>query len=371
MMKLLTAHSLTVTDTFQPESMALNLAERQSTATVTVGPSAPTISVGDWVQDCTNPGAGIVWRVKTVDTNFGTDTRTLQLEHLIMALKDRIMFGEIKPSTMGGGTTCTAQQAITYILSNQSDWTLGTFSYSSVSNPYSFNGDDLYSAMDTVSSSLEDCWWSYDFSSYDFSSYPFTINITARSETVGTELRLSRNIQSARHVVDRTRMYTRLYPIGKNNLHIDGNYVSRNENLYGIICKTETDQSKATKAELLRWANERIANHCEPAVTVTVQAIDLSEATGETLDALTLGAVCRMPIPGLPNPIQETITKIAWSNKIAEPTRATVTLANIQEDVASIVNQLIKSGGGGGRASAKNAEEDHAWFVDTTDHVVN
>ena len=366
MMKLLVTNSLTVRDTFQPESMALNLSERQSTATVTVGPAAPEIAVGDWVQDDTNPGKGIVWRVKTVDTQYDTNTRTIQLEHMIMFLKDRLMFGEVTPSTMGGGDSCTARQAVEYILGRQSVWTLGLFAYGSVSNPYNFNGDSLYAALETVSASLDDCWWSYNFS-----SFPFTLNITVRTATVGTELRLSRNLQSAKHTVDRSRMYTRLYPIGKNNLHIDGDYVSRNENLYGIICKTETDQSKATKAELLRWANERIKNHCEPAVTVTAQAVDLSEATGETLDHLMLGGMCVMPIPGLPTPISETITKISWPNKISEPSRATVTLANVQEDVASIVNNLIKngSGGGGGRAAAKNAEEDHAWFVDTTDHV--
>ena len=366
MMKLLVTNSLTVRDTFQPESMALNLSERQSTATVTVGPAAPEIAVGDWVQDDTDPGKGIVWRVKTVDTQYDTNTRTIQLEHMIMFLKDRLMFSEVKPSTMGGGDSCTARQAVEYILGRQSVWTLGLFAYGSVSNPYNFNGDSLYAALETVSASLDDCWWSYNFS-----SYPFVLNITVRTETVGTELRLSRNLQTAKHSIDRSKMYTRFYPIGKNNLHIDGDYVSRNENLYGIICKTETDQSKDSKQELLRWANERIKNHCEPAVTITAQAIDLREATGETLDHLMLGAVCRMPIPGLPSPIQETITKINWPNKIVEPARATVTMANVQEDVASIVNNMIKSGsgGGGGRAAAKNAEEDHAWFVDTTDHV--
>ena len=115
MMKLLTAYSLTVRDTFQPESMALNLSERQSTATVTVGPAAPEIAVGDWIQDDTDPGKGIVWRVKTVDTQYDTNTRTIQLEHMIMFLKDRLMFGEVTPSTMGGGDSCTARQAVEYI----------------------------------------------------------------------------------------------------------------------------------------------------------------------------------------------------------------------------------------------------------------
>lgn len=365
MISILETGSLNVTGAFLPESMSLNLSERQSTATLTVGPSAPEISVGDWLRDETDPGKGIVWRVRSVDTQYETETRTIQLEHLINSLRDNLMFGEVKPTDMGGTSAgCTALQAVTYILNRQNHWQIGTFDYSSVSNPYSFNGDDLFSALETVSSSLQDCWWSYSFA-----SYPFTLRIMQKAGTVGTELRLSRNIQTAKHTVDRNRMYTRLYPIGKNNLHIDGDYVSMNEGLYGVISKTETDQSKSTKAELQRWATERIQNHCEPYVTVTVQALDLSDATGETLDRITLGAVCRMPIPGLPAPIQETITRISWPNKIAEPRRATVTLANAREDVASIINNLIKSGGGGGRAGAKNAEEDHAWFVDTTDHV--
>lgn len=365
MIALLNGHSLTKKEQFVPESMSLNLAERASTATLTVGPSAPEIAVGDWMQDETEPGAGIVWRVKSVDTQQETETRTVQLEHLINSLRDQLMFGEVKPQDMGGTAAgCTARQAVEYILARQSDWTLGSFGYDAVSNPYNFNGDDLFSALETVSSSLESCWWSYDFS-----SYPFTISITNRATTVSTELRMSRNIQTARISIDKSRMYTRIYPIGKNNLHIDGNYISRNEETYGIISKTETDQSKATKAELYRWAEERLKNHCEPSVTVTVSALDLSDATGESLDHIVLGALCRLPLPGYDVIIEEIVSKISYQDKLAEPDRATVTMANIPEDVASIINNLIKSGGGGGRAAAKNAEEDHAWFIDTTDHV--
>ena len=365
MIALLNGHSLTKKERFVPESQPLNLAERASTTTLTVGPSAPEIGVGDWLQDETEPGAGIVWRVKSVDTQQETETRTIQLEHLINSLRDQLMFGEVKPQDMGGTAAgCTARQAVEYILARQSDWTLGSFDYGSVSNPYNFNGDDLFSALETVSSSLDGCWWSYDFS-----SYPFTINITHRASTVSTELRMSRNIQTARISIDRSRMYTRIYPIGKNNLHIDGNYISRNDDIYGVISKTETDQSKATKAELYRWAAERLANHCEPTVTVTVSALDLSDATGESLDHIVLGALCRLPLPGYDVIIEEIVSKISYPDKLAEPDRATVTMANIPEDVASIINNLIKSGGGGGRAAAKNAEEDHAWFVDTTDHV--
>ena len=47
----------------------------------------------------------------------------------------------------------------------------------------------------------------------------------------------------------------------------------------------------------------------------------------------------------------------------------TVTLCNTRQDIASIITQQAAGGGGGARAAAKEAEEDHAWFVDTTSHV--
>ena len=366
MMTLLEKHSLNPVAQFEPESQPLNLAERASTTTITVGPAAPEISVGDWIRDDTEPGEGIVWRVKTVDEQFDTETRTFQLEHIINTLRKVHMFGEVKPADMAGtpgATTCTATQAIEYILSKQSDWVLGICSYD-VSNPYNFNGDYLFDALETVSSSLADCWWYYDMS-----SYPFTINIVERESAVSVEMRMRRNISKAKRTVDESRMYTRIYPTGKNNLHIDGDYISKNENIYGRIDKPVTDQSKATKAELYRWAEELLNRHCEPSMTVTVSALDLSKGTGESLDHIVLGAKCRMPLPKYNVLIQEIITKISYADKIKDSTSATVTMANIREDVASIINQLIKSGGASGRASAKQAEEDHAWIDDTTDHV--
>ena len=104
-------------------------------------------------------------------------------------------------------------------------------------------------------------------------------------------------------------------------------------------------------------------------MTVTVSALDLSKGTGESLDHIVLGAMCRMPLPKKNILIEEIITKINYPDKIKEPDKATVTMANVREDVASIINQLIKSGGASGKTHAKQGEEDHAWIDDTTDHV--
>ena len=369
MIRILNGHNLQEAGRFSPETMPLTLCERQSQATVTIGPEVPEIAVGAWLQDMEEPGEGIVWRVKTVEKQPLLGSRTLQMEHLINTLKDEIMFGEVTPKTITGNNSavnCTAGEAIAYILGRQGIWTLGSIdsAYSGVSNPYSFNGENLFAALEGVTASLQDACWEYSFD-----SYPFTISIRKLTEDVDSEMRASRNIQTLRYTVDRSRMYTRFYPIGKNNLHIDGDYVSRNEGIYGTIGKVETDQSKATKAELLRWANERIARHCEPSVTVTIAGLEMSEATGEPLDQFRVNYKCRVPLPDYGTTITEKVTKLQWADKIKEPEKVTVTLANLLEDVASIINSQNAKSGGGGRAAAKNAEEDHAWFVDTTDHV--
>ena len=374
MIALLKQNSLTALKRFTAEKFALNLSERSSTATITVGPEAPEIAVNDWLKDESGPGAGIVWRVKSVATDYATDTRTISCEHMAATLKDAILFGEVTPAMIANkkkATTCTAKDAVTYILKQSAQWTIGTFGFDK-SAPYNFNGDSLFDALETVSSSLLNAWWSYDFS-----KYPFKLNINPKSTAVACEMRMDRNIASLKRTIDRTRMFTRFYPIGKNDMHLSlkvsgktfTNYVEKNADVYGAVAKVETDTDKDTQQKLYDWAVERLNNHCEPAVTISISGLDLSAATGEALDKLTLGTVCRVPLPEYGTTITEPITQLSWGDKIADPESVSVTLANVVEDVATIVNQLSKSAGSGGRKNAKDQKEDHAWIEDTDDHV--
>ena len=368
-MILLNGHSLGRKDWFRVETMALNLEERNSTATITIGPEAPEIAINDWLQDDTEPGTGIVWRVRTVTKNVETRTRTIQLEHINQLLKDRILFGEIKPDTITGNSsaeTCTAWEAADYIMRRQTEWRLGQIE-GSRSAPYNFNGDTLFTALETVTGSLPDMQWEYDLR-----SMPFTLNIVRHPTGFQSEMRMRRNISTMRIQIDKTRMYTRLYPIGKNNLHISGDYVSKNERVWGRVDKVLTDQTRESEEDLLGWAQDNLNRHCEPLVTVTITGLELSASTGEPLDHIVVGRRCRVPIPKYGIWMTERVTKMSWADKVKEPEKVTVTLANQLEDVASIINQQntsTASSSASGRRGAKQAEEDHAWFVDTTGHV--
>ena len=367
-MILLRGHTLQAKNWFRVERMPLNLEERNSTATITVGPDAPEININDWLKDDTEPGKGIIWRVKSVQNQVDTKTRTISIEHIIQSLKDQVIFGSVEPKNITGNnssTTCTARQAITYALGKQSEtiWQLGTLR-DNPSNPYSFNGDTIFAALETVTSSIDGAQWEYDLT-----SLPFTLNIVRQPSGFQSEMRMRRNITTLNIQIDRTRMYTRHYPIGKNNLHISGDYVSKNERTWGVVAKVETDQSQDTEAKLRAWSLDRLIRHCEPLVTVTIGGIELSEDTGEALDHIVIGRNCRLPLPEYGTTMTERVTKMSWADKIKEPKKVTVTLANLVEDVASIVNSLSSSSSKGGRSSAKKNEEDHAWFVDTTTHV--
>ena len=375
-MILLSGHSLTMARKIDVETQSLVLKERQSTSSFTTA-DMTDITINSWLQDETAPGSGIVWRVKSIQQAFTINTPTVQLEHAINTLRDRILFGEITPATIAGSgaTTCTAKAAIKYILDQQSDWVLDetTFAYGSVSNPYKFDGDSLYDALEMVTKSLQDAWWSYDFS-----TYPFKLNITQKQSGVACEMREGRNINTISKTIDRSGMYTRFYPIGKDDLHISGNYVSRNENTYGIISKVEVDSSLGTTAELTAWANERLDKHAQPVVTVTVDGMNLAGATGESLDNLTLGRLCRIPLPEFNTTIEERIIELNYRDKKNQPEVVRITLGNQRDDITHIIANEIKSGGGqsgagrgggGGRGGVRQAKEDHAWFEDTDEHV--
>ena len=360
-MILLSGHSLTPDKIIPDEALSLTLKERDSTASWE--PAAiDGITVNSWLQGRGGPGDGIVWRIRSIREAYGSDKRTIELEHVISTLKDRILFGEITPETItgtDGATSCTAKQAIQYILSQQSDWELGTFSnaYVNVSGPYKFDGDNLFDAIKKVTDTLDNVQWGYTLT-----AYPFKLHIKTAESNAVSELRAGRNLKALSRTVDKSAMYTRFYPIGADDLHVTGDYVSKNESTYGVICKTEVDQTKGTEAELTAWANERLGKHAEPCVRIQAEGLELADATGVSMDRMKLGRVCRIPLPEYGTMLSEKIVELYYCDAVNDPENVRVTLSNEKEDVTSvaeIIASAIKNGSSGsaGRTSARTNGE--------------
>lgn len=370
-MILLTPHSLTQVRRVPVVSMGLVLKEVDTTASL-VPESMSGLNTESWLLDDTNPGKGIVYRVQSIKTDYGTNTPTIQLEHVIQCLGDQILFGEITAAMMGGGTTCTAKQAVQYILKRSSDWTLGKWETNNPSNAYKFDGDTLLDALQTVKRTLDDCRWTYDLT-----VYPFRLNFIKKATANPCELRPGRNLVTVSRTIEKNGMYTRFYPIGKNDLHIPGEYVQKNTGTYGVKEKAEVDTSRETVEDLRAWADQRLKVHAHPRVNVVADGLNLSAATGEDLDKLTVLRPCKIPLEEFATTIEEDIVELNYRDKVNEPENVRVTMANEQEDVLKILANEIKEGagpngsgrGGGGRGGARQAKEDNAWFEDTNEHV--
>ena len=110
-MILLSGHSLTAAQVVPVETMSLQLKERESTASMTPA-SMEGIGVDSWLKDDRDPGAGIVWRVRSIQQVYNTDTPTVQLEHVISSLKDRILFGEMTFTPMGNYLPYTHERLV-------------------------------------------------------------------------------------------------------------------------------------------------------------------------------------------------------------------------------------------------------------------
>ena len=324
-MILLSGHSLTQARKIPLESLSLRLSERESTASMTPV-SMDGIGTASWFLDETEPGKGIVWRVRSIQTAYATNTPTVQLEHVVSCLKDRILFGSFEASDISGGETATAEQAIRFILSRQSDWRLGRCEYNFAA-PYKFDGENLYDAIAKVTGTLDDSWWDLDTS-----TYPFVINIIRRPAGAACEMRPGRNLSAISRTIDTSGMYTRFYPIGADDLHIGTQFIGQNESAYGVREKVEVDQELTTEAELISWAREKLGKHAQPVINITAEGVELAAATGESLDKLTLGRICRVPLQEFGTIIEERITQLEYSDKIHNPEKVRITMSNARTD---------------------------------------
>lgn len=355
------------------ESMSLTLKDRDATAVLKTY-DLTGIQINSWLMDDTEPGKGIVWRVRSIEEGYGNRTHTVNLEHAINLLRDRIIWNEVTPADMinavekpkktSEAKTCSALTAITYVMGGQVDWLLDTtgWEYGNVTGAYNFDGDDLYTALETISDTLEDCEWLMDCS-----LYPFTLKIRRKLAGEACEVRAGRNLRTITKTVDRGGMYTRIFPVGKDDLQLGNGTreqayvedVSRPANVatYGVIEKTETNSSLDEDTTLHDWAMNRLHYNNEPTVTISVEAFELSKATDEPMDHFVLGRLCRVPLPEYGGEIiTARITEINFPDKKGQPEVCKLTLSNSQTDVTTLIAEAIKSTSSGARTATRTSK---------------
>ena len=190
--------------------------------------------------------------------------------------------------------------------------------------------------------------------SFDQSSFPWLLSIVRKPQEITAEGRLSRNLSSVRVQYDDSELCTRVYANGLENGYMDSDNVAT----YGLVEHSLTLSEDIEQAEAETIASRYLEKRDTPAVAIEIDAVDLSLATGEALDAFTISKRFRLALPAYGQTFEEDIIGIEYADVYGEPERVTLELANEIADINEKTRKAQKVaaalGGVSGVAAAQN-----------------
>ncbi len=298
-----------------------------STAELVTTCDPPEIGVRDMLELFDENGSAGVYRVAAVSEDLGR-TRTLTLEHGLCTLRDSVIPAQ--------GFTAGVRETLERLLDCQSTalWALGDVEApTDMTVIFATGYANLLDAVETLLSMLPE-GYALDF---DQSVTPWLLHLRKLSDGDACEGRLTRNLQSIRETVDGSRLCTRVYPFGAeiedsrvNLVPLSGSDHAESEAAatLGVISRTFENDLIFDVLTLNEVAQKYLERHALPEVTLTVHAMDLSAATGETIDAFRLGRMCRLCLPDQDLVLRQRIIAIDKPDVHGTPGLVTLTLSN-------------------------------------------
>ena len=298
-----------------------------STAEMVLPASSPWVSPRDLIELYDENGSLGVYRVKTMEIDV-QHTRTLKLEHSFATLQDGVIAAQgFMDSVSGTITRLLSQQPVPL-------WTLGDVEApADLTIIFATEYVNLLEALETLLGMLPE-GYALDF---DQTVTPWKLHLRRLSSLPFCEGRLSRNLHSVRYTQDGSRLCTRVYPFGAEveegrlNLmpllgvpYLESSHVEA----LGVISRTFNTDLVFDVPSLQSVAEEYLARHRLPEITVTVDGVDLSAATGESLDAFRLGRSCRLALPEDDLLLTHQIIAIHKPDVYGAPGQVTLTLSN-------------------------------------------
>lgn len=284
-----------------------------STAQMVLPEGACAAETGQFVEMYTSHGSAGVFRVQQAEQDYGGRV-TLALEHGLTTLGDGIMPGE-------GEQSGTARQLVSAILACQPKtmWVLGAVAVpDSLTLTWKNDNANLLESLCNLMDELP----GYRLT-FDQSVFPWVLNIAALSDADGCECRLSRNLSSLRVEEDRSELCTRLYVSGLAS-PMDADTIGA----LGVVTRYMDADPDIGAEELTKQGRAYLEAHKSPSISVTMDAVDWYEATGEPFDRFTLGKVCRVCLPDYGRTIRQRVIGLSWPDVYGQPDQVTVKLAS-------------------------------------------
>ncbi|MBQ9301295.1 MAG: phage tail protein [Clostridia bacterium] len=288
------------------------------------------LRVHDLVEIFGQNGSLGIFRVARIETTYRKQRR-IRLNHALDLLADAVLPGE---ETVSG----TAAQVISRVLSAQAEgldgaafWTVGT-----VEDEAEYSFENRYTNALQCLTDLARAREDYDFA-FDFSGFPWKLHFLRRDEAVLTEFRLSRNVERCQVALDDSELCTRLY-LSVNIVTADENGEKSEithevyndaaaQDVWGIVERT-AGVSAAEVPDRAEWARRYFARYAQPALQITVDGLELNRITGERLDEMRLGRLCRVALPDYNAVFSARILSVRYPDILRQPWRATVEMAN-------------------------------------------
>lgn len=310
-----------------PASLSLdeNLAPL-STAQMVLPEGACAAETGQLVELYTSHGSAGIFRVQQAEQDYGGRV-TLALEHGLTTLGDGIMPGE-------GEQSGTARQLVSAILACQPKtmWVLGAVAVpDSMTLTWKNDNANLLESLCSLMDELP----GYRLT-FDQSVFPWVLNIEALPDADGCECRLSRNLSSLRVEEDRSELCTRLYVSGLAS-PMDADTIGT----LGVVTRYMDADPDIGAEELTKQGLAFLEAHKSPAISVTMDAVDWYEATGEPFDRFTLGKVCRVCLPDYGRTIRQRVIGLSWPDVYGQPDQVTVKLASESTTAVDVMAGLI------------------------------
>lgn len=174
---------------------------------------------------------------------------------------------------------------------------------------------------------------------YDQTTTPWKINAYPVASENLAECRISRNASSPRMTIDESDLCTRVVAPQLDNGYMDADTI----NTWGIVERDLGVADDSDAAEVKKYAAEVLEARKNPAISVEIDAFELSDRTGDSIDRFEIGYRCRVAMADIGISVLETIETLYYGDLLASPDIVIITLANKPRDVskslASLANQ--------------------------------
>ncbi len=341
-------------------SVQLSIDGASSSASIRLE-TGTNVDIRAFVEMFTIQGSAGIFRTRSPQVGYGSNSTTIQLEHAINELGDFIITDTFeKEMTLENAL----KKVFSYYSAKSNLWKLGK-----VAKPQDPDSDeetaekcvlsvDYNNCLEALQSIMEQ--YPYMMLQFDFAKTPWVLNVLNKPTIDEAQGRLSRNVKNATVTRDDSEMYNRVYAQKKNGKYGKYDAAGYWKNKYGLI-ETVISGANDTDAIWSKTVKSYIKNHKKPKYSITIEGIELSDITGEALDKLTLGKRMCLALPDYNTTVSELITGVSFSSIYKNPTSCTITL-NTEED--KVIKYIKKAQKEAGKASKSASAARSAAFVD-------